>query len=237
MYNARLLILFKEKFMKKTFCLLTVIASLAATAANAKTEGHYLGINLLRTDAKVKSDSDAVADRTLPEWYLHQKSETDYGVGLSYGYAFNFNSFFITPQVSYDVLKSEVKVGYPGTADDPFSQSVKIKNRLTAQANFGYDLTDKFSAYVPVGISSFRYQIQTSDISTTNTYSKSNGNEVSNFFGLGFSYQPVKHLAINLEYNKFQNLKITSERATFNSGRIKADVELEIVKLGLAYNF
>ena len=73
MYNARLLILFKEKFMKKTFCLLTVIASLAATAANAKTEGHYLGINLLRTDAKVKSDSDAVADRTFPEWYLHQK--------------------------------------------------------------------------------------------------------------------------------------------------------------------
>lgn len=223
--------------MKKTFVFLSLIAALTATTANAKTEGHYLGINLLRTDATVKSNSDAVGDRTLPEWYLHQKSETDYGAGLSYGYAFNFNKFFITPQVSYDVLKSEVKVGYPGTANDPFSQSVRIKNRATAQVNLGYDLTDKFAAYVPVGISSFRYQIQTSDISTTNTYSKSNGNEVSNFFGLGFSYQPVKHLAINLEYNKFQNMKIASERATFNGGRIRADVELEIVKLGVAYNF
>lgn len=223
--------------MKKIFYLFTILGSLVATAANAKTEGHYLGINLLRTDTRTTSNSDAAGDSALPEWYLHQKSETDYGVGLSYGYAFNFNNFFIAPQISYDKVSSEVKVGYPGTANDPFSQSIKIKNRTTAQVNLGYDITDKFAAYVPVGISSFRYQIQTSDISTTNTYSKSNGNEVSNFFGLGFSYQPIKHLAISLEYNKFQNLKITSERATFNGGSIKADVELEIVKLGVAYNF
>ena len=91
---------------------------------------------------------------------------------------------------------------------------------------------------MPFGVSSFGYEINTSDVGGSNiATSKKTGRESSAFYGLGVSYQPMKNWVMSLEYNKYQDLKLTSAQATLNEGKIKANVEVEVVKLGLAYNF
>jgi opacity protein-like surface antigen len=228
--------------MKKLLIISSIVASLAtaSTSALAKTQGHYLGLDLLRTQAEAKSNSTAVADQTvsMQQYYNHKDSDTSYGFGINYKYAFNFDNFFVAPGVSVDLLGNKIKSGFSTSANDPYSQEIKLNSRLTAQANLGYDLTDQFAAYVPLGISSFSYEMKTADVSGNNyIQTKKTGNETSFFFGLGFSYQPVKNIAVNLEYNRIPNLQITSGAATFNNGKIRSDIDVNMVKLGLAYNF
>ena len=78
--------------MKKTLSLITIAGSLLATSAHAKTEGNYLGIDVLRSTAKVKSTSTLASDNAdgLGSFYNHKNRDSAYGFGLSYKYAFNF---------------------------------------------------------------------------------------------------------------------------------------------------
>lgn len=227
--------------MKKTLSLIAIVGSLLTTSAYAKTEGNYFGVDVLRSASKVKSASTLASDQIgdAAPYYAHNKKDSSYGVGLNYKYAFNFNGFFIAPGASYTMLDNNVKAGYPGTSDDPYSQSMKLKSQLTFQTNFGYDINNQFSTYIPVGISSFSYTLNTSDndgLGTIVTPRKS-GRESAIFFGLGFSYEPIKNWVVNLEYNKFQNFKITSPTATTNGGQISTKTNVDMLKLGLAYRF
>ena len=105
--------------MKKTLSLITIASSLLASQAYAKTEGNYLGIDVLRSAAKVKSTSTLASDQVgdASPYYAHNKKDSSYGVGLNYKYAFNFNSFFIAPGASYNMLNNDVKAGYAGISD------------------------------------------------------------------------------------------------------------------------
>lgn len=227
--------------MKKILSLIAITSSLLTSQAYAKTEGNYIGVDVLRSTAKVKSTSTLADDNigSAAPYYNHDKKDSAYGFGVNYKYAFNFNNFFIAPGVSYDLLNNDVKAGYQGFSSVPSSQNIKLKSRLTAQANLGYDINDQFAAYIPVGVSSFNYEMNTSDTyfggSKLNT--KTTGNKTAAFIGLGFSYQPVKNWVVNLEYNKYQNLKITSGTATTAGGQISAKTNVDVMKLGLAYRF
>lgn len=227
--------------MKKTLSLIAIAGSLLATSAYAKTEGNYLGIDVLRSTAKVKSTSTLADDNTdsAAPYYNHNKKDSAYGFGVNYKYAFNFNNFFVAPGVSYDVLNNDVKAGYQGFSSVPYSQNVKLKSSLTAQVNLGYDINDQFAAYIPVGVSSFSYEMNTSDtyVGGSKLNTKTSGNKTAGFIGFGFSYEPIKNWVMNLEYNKYQNLKITSGTATTAGGQISAKTNVDVVKLGLAYRF
>jgi opacity protein-like surface antigen len=226
--------------MKKTLSLIAIASSLIfSSQANAKTEGNYLGIDLIRSSAQVKSNSNLASDASLSEWYNQKESDSAYGVGINYKHAFNFSNFFIAPGISYNLLSNDVKAGYAGTSNDPYSQSMKLKSQLTLQTNLGYDLNDKFSTYIPIGVSSFGYELNTSDNGGSGNIvtSKKSGYKTAAFIGLGFAYEPVKNWVVNLEYNKFQNLKVTSQTATTGGGQIVAKTNIEVVKLGLAYRF
>jgi opacity protein-like surface antigen len=226
--------------MKKTLPLIAIAGLiLLSSEANAKTEGNYLGIDLVRSSAQVKSNSNLASDQIgLAEFYDHKKDDAAYGFGINYKYAFNFNNFFVAPGVSYSVLNNDVKAGFAGHHDDPYSQNLKLKSQLTVQANLGYDITDQFAAYIPVGVSSFEYELKTSDDGSIFILdTKKSDRESALFFGLGFSYQPVKNWVMNLEYNKFQNFKVTSPVATVNGGQIVADVNVDVLKFGVAYQF
>jgi opacity protein-like surface antigen len=227
--------------MKKTLSLLTIASSLLLPSqANAKTEGSYLGLDLIRNSAQVKSNSNAARDQLLfSEYYDNKKSDTAYGVGISYKYAFNFNNFFVAPGVSYNLLTNDVKSSFASSLNDPYSQSMKLKSQLTFQTNFGYDINNQFSAYIPAGVSLFRYELNTSDDGGSGTVitTKKTGVKPAIFFGLGFAYAPVKNWVVNLEYNKFQNFKVNSPQATFSDGRIVAKTSVDALKLGISYKF
>jgi opacity protein-like surface antigen len=225
--------------MKKIIITAAVISAISASSAFAKTEGSYVGLDILRSSIDVKSKSDNSDDNTFaPEYYTHKQKDSGYGVGVSYKHAFNFDKFFIAPGVSYSFINNEAKSSYSTSSSDPYSQSVKLNNQLTLQANFGYDVTDQFAFYVPVGVSSFGYEIKTSDVyGASSVRSKKTGRESSAFYGLGFSYQPVKNWLVSLEYNRFQDLELTSAQATLNEGKIKANIGIEQIKLGVSYGF
>lgn len=228
--------------MKKTLSLLAIASSLLLTSqANAKTEGNYLGIDILRSKAQVKSTSTLAEDNSgsSEPYYNHKKKDSTYGFGLSYKYAFNFDKFFVAPGISYEILNNQIKSGHAVASDNYFSQSVKIKSSVSLRANLGYDINDQFAVYVPVGISQFYYDIKTADSDGFNTpvNSKKSSSKSAAFIGFGFSYEPVKNWVMNLEYNKYQNLKLTSGDATIAGGQISAKTNVDLFKLGLAYRF
>jgi len=121
---------------------------------------------------------------------------------------------------------------------DPYTHKAKINSQTNFQANLGYDITDNFAFYVPVGVSIVNYQIDTDD-RYLNDYSitKKTGRESAGFVGIGLSYQIAKNLVLNLEYNKFQEIEVKSSKATIADRDINTKVNLDSVKLGVAYNF
>lgn len=227
--------------MKKTLSLIAIASSLLTSQAYAKTEGNYFGVDVLRSTTKAKSYSSLANDNTNGNeiYYDHSnRRDSHRGVGLNYKYAFNFNNFFVAPGISYDFLNNNMKAGYASSSTSYFSQTVKLNSAFSLRANLGYDINDQFAFYVPVGISQFNYEIKTTDANSTTTLnSKRSSNKSAAFIGLGFSYQPIKNWVVNLEYNKYQSLKLTSATATIDGGQIISKTNISMMKLGLAYRF
>ena len=104
-------------------------------------------------------------------------------------------------------------------ADNYFSQKIKLKNALTLKSNLGYDFNDKFAIYIPIGISRFGYDFETADVGFDDKkFTKKSNNQSATFVGFGLSYEPIKNWILNLEYNKYQNFKITSVENATNAG-------------------
>jgi opacity protein-like surface antigen len=227
--------------MKKTLSSIIIVISLFSSQAYAKTEGNYIGIDLLESTVKINSNSILARDNigSASPFYKFNKKESAYGLGVNYKYAFNFNNFFIAPSLSYDFLNNNIKMKYNGFSNTLYSQNLKLKYRLTTQANLGYDINNQFAIYIPTGVSFFNYEFNTSDtyFGGNKHNIKTSGYKTATFIGFGFSYQPIKNWVVNLEYNKYQNFKITSQNATLNGGQIVAKINLDLMKLGISYRF
>ncbi len=231
--------------MKKTLSVITIASSLAgsllSSQAYAKIEGSYLGVDVLRSSTKAKGTSSLENDNmNSNEPYYNQGNarDSDRGVGVNYKYAFNFNDFFVAPGISYDFLNNSMKANHASAINNYFSQAVKLKSALSLRTNFGYDINDQFAFYIPVGISRFDYDIKTTDVTSTKMVRTNKSNqEFAAFIGVGFSYQPIKNWAVNLEYNKYQNLKLTSSTATIDGGHIIVKTNVDMLKLGVSYKF
>ena len=230
-----------KKPMKKTLSLIAIVISLLSSQAYAKTEGNYVGINLLRSIAKINNTSTLASDNEegMNSFYNHSNKDSTYGFGLKYSYAYNFNNFFATNEISYELLNSKINSGFFDEAENYYSQKIKLKNALTLKSNLGYDFNDKFAIYIPIGISRFGYDFETADVGGSDKkFTKKSNNRSASFVGFGLSYEPIKNWILNLEYNKYQNFKITSiEKATNAGGEIRTKTNLDLIKLGLSYKF
>ena len=227
--------------MKKTLSLIAILISLLSSQAYAKTEGNYVGITASRNIVKIKNTSTLASDNEegMNKFYNQSNKNSKYGFGFNYKYAFNFNNFFVAPEVSYERLNNEINSDFFDESDNYFSQKLKLKNAITLKSNLGYDIKDQLAFYVPVGISRFGYDIETADVGGVDKkFTKKSNNQSTTFIGFGLSYEPLKNWILNLEYNKYQNFKITSvEKATNAGGKINAKTNLDTMKLGLSYRF
>ena len=227
--------------MKKTLSSIIIVISLFSSQAYAKTEGNYLGFNISRNTLKIKSASTLASDNSegIDHFYNHSNKNSKYGFGFNYKYAFNFNNFFVAPEIAFDLLNNEINSSIIRQYNSYFSQKIKLKNAISLKANLGYDFSDQLAFYIPLGISKIGYDIQTTDIAFTyNQVTKKSGYKSSAFIGFGFSFQPIKNWVVNLEYNKYQNFKITSDNnATLAGGKISAKINLDLMKLGISYRF
>lgn len=227
--------------MKKTLSSIIIVISLFSSQAYAKTQGNYLGFNISRNTLKIKSASTLASFNTMDmsRFYSLSDKNSKYGFGFNYKYAFNFNNFFVAPEIAFDLLNNEINSSIIRQYNSYFSQKIKLKNAISLKANLGYDFSDQLAFYIPLGISKIGYDIQTTDIAyTDNQVTKKSGYKSSAFIGFGFSFQPIKNWVVNLEYNKYQNFKITSDNnATLVGGKISAKINLDLMKLGISYRF
>lgn len=227
--------------MKKTLSLIAIVISLLSSQAYAKTEGNYVGIIASRNIVKIKNTSTLASDNIagMNAFYNHSNKNSKYGFGLNYKHAFNFNNFFVAPEIAYESFNNKINSGFFDEADNYFSQKIKLKNSISLRSNFGYDFNDQLAFYIPFGISKFGYDIETADVGGVDRkFTKKTNNQSATFVGFGLSYEPIKNWIFNLEYNKYQNFKLTSvEKATNDGGTINAKTNLDAIKLGLSYRF
>ncbi len=146
--------------------------------------------------------------------------------------------------VFYQRLRTKANSGYSTNEYDAYNQSVNLKDRLGFKTDFGYDIANNFSAYIPVGVNFVSYDLKTSDSNEVDfgyktLSSKHSGRKAGYFYGLGFAFSPIDKISINLEYNRLSKLRIKSVSGAtiLNHGTIVANTNVDVFKVGLSYNF
>jgi len=183
--------------------------------AFAKTQGSYIGIDLLQT----KSSHEYSRNGTTASNY-REFDDSSIGYGLNYKYAFNFNDFFFAPSLFIEKLGTE--------AADQDRDTISINERYGAKIDFGYDFTDQFALYLTAGLANASYKVDWKSIEK-----KKSGNELGFLGGIGAAYYPHKNIAITLEYN-MQGLEISTPNS---DGINQADTRIRTIKIGAAYHF
>ena len=152
--------------------------------------------------------------------------------------------FLLPLGVFYQRLRTKANSGYSTNEYDAYNQSVNLKDRLGFKTDFGYDIANNFSAYIPVGVNFVSYDLKTSDSNEVDfgyktLSSKHSGRKAGYFYGLGFAFSPIDKISINLEYNRLSKLRIKSVSGAtiLNHGTIVANTNVDVFKVGLSYNF
>ncbi len=191
----------------KKLLIATLIFSAIATKSFAKTEGNYVGIDLIGVNADQSYGSGENFD------------DNAVGFGVNYKYAINFDGFFFAPNIAYERLGTK--------AINSNGDGVKIDNRYSARIDAGYDFNDDFAAYAGIGAAAVDYKI---DWRNTVGASK-NDTEMSALYAIGATVRPHKDIILNVEYN-FQNIDLDTPLAGVESG-----TDISAVKIGVAYRF
>ena len=215
--------------MKKLLLIIAALTSLLSISAQAKTEGSYAGIDLLRTQATFyeRFTDNQDPERRTPMNVKPSFAGHSYGLGLNYKYALNYNGFFVAPGVFAEHNQNK----FQGTE----GKSLNINNRYGLKADFGYDVTSKLAPYFTAGYSIIDYN-------TKNNFGKytsgRSGNAGDWFYGLGLKFDYANNVALNFEYNT-QNFaaktRVPNLYPIQYSGIYKT--RLDVLKLGLSYKF
>jgi len=222
--------------MKKNFTIIAGILLVLAKASFAKTEGAYIGLDILKTKADTKT---SVANYDADHYANSKSNDSSFGFGINSKYAFNFNNFYVAPGVLFQFPNNESKVD---DKENLWQQSLSINSRFALKSDFGYDFNKVFSAYIPLGYNSFNLSLKTNDYLNNGSYVKAEtrGNAGSFFYGLGFNVNATDKLSFNLEYNK-TSIDFDSKTSTVllleDSSKIKTKTDIDIIKAGIAYHF
>ncbi len=219
----------------KTFIPTLIIAILSSSSAYGrtrshynklggyyyKTQGSYVGLNLVGTKLSVKTQL----------LYKGSSSIHNIGLGLDYKYAFNYRNFFIAPGIFADYDHSVAKmyqVDVNGNITKNYKGSERVNYRYGVRADMGYDIANRFSPYFIAGFGI---------VNISSTLSAANGaqniavNKSSLLFGGGIKVRVVDNVIFNLEYN-VQNLNLRNK--TYDA---KIQDKIEVVKFGVSYKF
>lgn len=186
--------------MKKLLVAATVAGSLISSMAFAKTEGNYIGVDLLATQAKQIFNT------------TNKEKEIDFGVGVNYKHAINFDGFFVAPGVYFDFNNASVNDG-PTELEAEYSYGLVV--------DLGYDINDKIAAYVALGYKEARLTTSSNNVDTASQ------TEELITYGIGTRYSLNEDLDLNLSY----------EYGDYVGKGISSSVNTDIVRLGVAYNF
>ena len=222
--------------MKKFFAVTSAIATLITSqAALANTQGSYLGMDALSTKTTFFVRQN-LSGETYAYNQIPSNSHTSYGFGLNYKYAFNFNDFFIAPGL---ILEQNSVRG--SRVDGIDEERLQVRNRYGVKADFGYDISKTIAPYLTIGYAEVSYKTRGSGVdSGDNLVTAVNNGQSGNWFGgAGVKFDIGHNFALNLEYN-YQRIKANTTvptQATYYIDKTSFMTRLDIVKLGLSYNF
>lgn len=205
---------------KKLLCTTALVASVLSFNASAKTQGNYVGLNLIRTESKA----------TDTEYYQTRHRYDNFSFGVDYKYAFNFNNFFIAPGIFFDNNAHDNNY----SLGDGDRASLNGKYNYGAKIDFGYDLTEKFSPFVTLGHSETR--LSYSEYGPNVQSVKYDHTQEGLIYGLGFRYSLTDSVSLNAAYEitKFNGTKNFDDLVVGND---KVDSDYRVAKLGVAFNF
>ena len=191
--------------MKKLSIFAALLISLSSVSAFAKTSGNYAGIDLIYSEVEL----DQTSTSTI-------RSGDQVSVGVNYKYAFNFDNFFVAPGVFFDYTNIGAKASNGDEWDLDFRYGAKI--------DLGYDITDKFAAFVNVGAANNHYDARYT------SGSKTSDSKLEALYGIGVKYSATDDIDVGVSY-EFSNLNVKDPL----NNTVKFD--LEVVRLGVSYNF
>lgn len=199
--------------MKKLLITTAIVSLFSATSSFAKTEGHYVGLDIIQTEIE---DGELA---TNPNVKVPLSDSDSVSLGVNYGYAFNFSKIFLVPELFYDYSNVEAK--------DISNYPINLNQRYGAKLNLGYDITEKFAIFGNVGIAvnDFEY-----DFSSVSGYGVESDKVTSALFGLGLKYNVANNVSLKVSY------EVSSlDPRTPSSNDI--DYDFSVIRVGAAYNF
>lgn len=195
--------------MKKLFIVASIIGFLTSSLAMAKTEGNYVGVDLLNTTYE-SMGTDSNNGKGGGKYHA-----SDIGYGINYKYAFNFNNFFVAPGVFLDRNKVSAKF-----QDDQLeSNRDKLRYSYGVKLNLGYDVTDEAAIFAVLGYGE-------SKMKWSNSLDSTNFKSESIIYGLGAKYSVTQNIDVNFGYE-------TSKYQADGS----PNFDIDVTRLGVSYKF
>lgn len=207
---------------KKFLAIASLVLALSSTSVFAKTEGSYAGIDILRSDTKIKYKGDySVNGSGISGTEGNTASDSGYGLGAHYKYASRLgDDTYIAPGVFIEANNLN--------ANDNNNSKIQIKNRAGVGVDLGYDIDNNLSVYATGGASLLHYtaNVQPNAVNTD----RKTGYKPGWYYGVGLLHNYSKNVATSLEFTtQSVDLKVPY------SNQVKND--LRVVKLGVAYRF
>ena len=179
------------------------------------TQGNYVGIDVSRVSM---SNKYQISGENISNYSSFRDSGT--GFGISYKHAFNRDKVFIAPGIFFDKLDLEAR--------DHDNDIVSSDYRYGIKLEIGYDVNDKFAAYMTNGFSNVDYKVDWQSIGKVKS-----GSKLSHFIGLGSIYKISNDVSLNIEYNLQSIVLDTPDESSINQVKLN----LSALKFGVSYHF
>lgn len=206
--GASLILIKSIKIMKKLLITTVILGSLFSSLAMAKTEGNYVGVDILSTNFE-SFDAN-----------FEKHDESSFGFGVNYKYAINFNNFFIAPGIFLNHNNASSSFADLGNGSYDIDT---LKYSYGAKVDLGYDINDKIAAFVTGGYLESRIEL-TEDFQTTR-----NITEESFLYGGGVKYSVTNDVDVNIAYEH-------AEYDIGALSHIN-DFDIDTIKVGASYKF
>ena len=212
----------------KKIILLSLLISGMTSVANAKT-GPYLGLDINRSKA-THSYSHVSGNNS--------NSDSNVGYSVSAGYNFDFDKFFLAPEIFYDKINTSNKSYLcPDGGAHYCKDKMEIDSRYGAKINLGYEVAPKTRIFINGGYTNVkmdqRYLNGYTAITTGRVLVRSNEGGVFTY-GFGASYSLDNNWAIRTSY-EISELKVVHQDYLVPQPLDR--IKLQIFKLGVVYSF
>lgn len=218
------------KIMKNNALILAFVGMLLSQNSFAKTQGSYVGIDLLDTNIKFH---ERYTNDSTPEFTDRRPSfsDSDYGVGLHYSYALNAAGLFIAPGLIFEFNNADAQA-----YGERELQKVKVQNRYGAKLDIGFDLTPVISPYLTGGYIALSHKNREYFDNYQNSRTRS-ATSMDWIYGAGIMFNCDKYTAINIEYTIQEiDLRNTTDGAA-NKLISRYRTRIDVLKFGVSYRF